>query len=135
MRPLEITIGISPADLAPWNGAEVPVRFIITETMIHVEYDPPPKNQSFMDQLQKEFTKIEPYITGQSLDIMRFFLEIPTGKTSRKSLIKHIWNDYIPTQGRVRNAICILNKRLEQLEFGYVVRCNRTGMIEIVLRR
>ena len=38
MKTLEIVIKISPADLAPWDGAEVPVRFVISETGIAVHY-------------------------------------------------------------------------------------------------
>ncbi len=36
MRAKEMTIWISPADLAPWNGAEVPVRFVFMEKCVEV---------------------------------------------------------------------------------------------------
>ncbi len=133
MRPKEIIAWISPADLAPWNGAEVPVRFVFTDTTILMEFGPPSEKQSFMERLRGEFAKIESSLFGQSLEIMRFLVATPTGQTDRDQLIDHIWSR-IPTLSRIRNAICELNRRLKELQFAYVVKGSRLGVIKIELR-
>ncbi len=134
MRPKEITVWISPADLAPWNGAEVPIRFVWTETTILVELGPSFEKQSFMERLRMKFAKIESQVSGQSLEIMRLILATPSGELSRKALLKHIWGDYPVSTGRVLNAISVLNDLLERLEFGYEIKSYRKKTLRIEVR-
>jgi len=134
MRPMEITVGIHPNDLAPWKGAEVPVRFVITETTILVQFAPPPPILSFMEELRQKFVKIETFLSGQSLQIMRFLLETQSGQATRAEFIDNIWPNNVPTFGRVRNAICVLNDRLKELKCGYFVKGSRRGLIKIERR-
>lgn len=131
MRPKEMIVEITPADLAPWNGAPAPVRFVWTETSILVRFDPPPETATFMERLRRDFTAIESQLTGQSLEIMRFLVDAPIGQTRREQLMDAIWLDKIPTFGRVRNAIHVLNDKLEELQFAYVVSNSRRGVIKI----
>jgi len=133
MKLLEITLGITATELALLNRTEVPTRFTFTtEAKINIQLEPPPPVSSYIECLRQEFTKIEPSLSGQSLEIMQFLLlDTPNGQVRREELIENIWVDDVPTGGRVRNAIFELNRRLEELEFGYVVRGSRRGIFKI----
>ncbi len=131
MKLLNLTVLINPADLAPWNGADVPVRFIISDTKVQMEIDSPPAKQSFMERLRMDFAGIESHFSGQSLDIMSLILATASGEIARKILVKQIWHDYIPSPGRIRNAIWTLNQLLEQFGFGHRLRCYRKGLIRL----
>lgn len=91
MKPLEITIGISPDDLAPWNGAIVPVRFVFTETggAFHL---PPPSHLSpeVLKRLRVDYEKIAPSLAEQSREIFLFLLNTPGGRATRDELIEHL---------------------------------------------
>ena len=133
MKPLEMTIGISPADLAPWNGAEVPVRFIITERSVRVCIPPPfpGLTPEILAQLRVDFSKIKLSLSTQSHDLLWFLLKTPQGMATREEVIDCVWLKKVPSLGGVRKAIYSLNISLKQLNFGYVVQVNRKGIVHL----
>ncbi len=134
MKLLELTVLINPADLAPWNGTEIPIRFTIGETRALMEIIPPSAPHSFLAQPRQEFARIASSLSGQSFEIMQLILSTESGEIARKVLVKQIWGDYIPTSGRVRNAIWTLNNCLANLDFGYRIRSYRKGFIRLESR-
>ena len=131
MKLLELTVLINPADLAPWNGADVPIRFTIGETRVLMEIVSPPTKPSGMERPRQEFSRIASSLSGQSLEMMQLILSTESGEIARKVLVKQIWGDYIPTPGRVRNAIWMLNHCLAKLDFEYRIRSYRKGVLRL----
>lgn len=135
MKPIEITIVISPADLAPWNGAEVPVRFVFTETGGTFHLPPPPHlSPEVLKQLRVDYAKIASHLTEQSQEILWFLLNTSGGQATRQELMKHVWPDKFPTYGAVRQAVAQLRQSLIRLEFGCIVSGSRSGVYSIVLK-
>ena len=132
MRPLEITIGIHPADLAPWNGAEVPVRFIFTETGVEVCF---PKllnlTPEVLDRLRAEFPLIKTSLSPRSREIMWSLLQTSEGMATREELIDQVWTENVPTWSCVRKAVHVLNKKLAQMKYGYIIRGSRKGVYRL----
>lgn len=132
MRPMEITIGISPADLAPWNGAEVPVRFIISEKSVRVCFPQiPPLASEVLKQLRADYAEIESSLSPQSRELLFFLLHTTDGRTTRQELIDHIWPVKVPTWSGVRKAVHTLNTSLIRLGFGCVVQGSRNGVFRL----
>ena len=138
MKPLEITIAISPADLAPWNGAEVPVRFVFTKRRVEVIL-PQPSNLALevltpetLERLRATFSEIKLSLSLQSRDLLWYLLNTADGKATREELIESIWQKKVPTWGGVRKAVNSLNDTLKQLNFGWIVRGERKGVFHLV---
>jgi len=128
MRPLEITIGISPADLAPWNGAEVPVRFIIMDRSVNVCIPPFPNlTPEELARLRLDFSKIMLSLSPKSRELLWFLLNTPEGKATRNELMDHVWLNKVPSLGCVRKAILYLNVALKRLNYDYFVQSDKKG--------
>ena len=134
MRPMEIVVGISPADLAPWNGAEVPVRFVITERSVTMCFPHfPTLTPEILERLRIDFSEIEQSLSRLSQDILWFLLNTPEGKATRQELIDSLWPpEKTPTWGGVRKAVHSLNVTLRRLNFGYVVQGNQDGVYRLI---
>ena len=138
MKPLEMTIAISPVDLAPWKGADVPVRFIITKRSVEVCFPQPPNltpdvlTPEVLRQLRTDFSEIKLSLSLQSRELLWFLLNTANGKATREELIEGVWPKKIPTWGDVRKAVHSLNTALKQLNFGWIVRGERKGVYHLV---
>ena len=134
MKTLEIVIKISPADLAPWDGAEVPVRFVISETGIAVHYPSPPNLMpEILERLRVSYVEIASSLTCQSREIFCFLLNTSGGQATYQELIDHVWpQDKYPSKGTVRQAVFQLRNSLKRLNFGYIVSGSRPGIYSIV---
>jgi hypothetical protein len=130
MEIAKIALEFNLADLVAQNEINVSA----TITLAQPQFKPPPPPNPFMERLRKEFKKIEHRLANQSLEIMLLLLDTQWGQTSRDELIESIWTHSIPTFDRVRNAICVLNRQLDDLQFGYVVKGSRRGIIKIEIR-
>ena len=131
MKPMEIIIETSLANIASWNGMTIPVHVTTSATTIHVRFESPPSADSSMEHLRREFGKIESHFSGQSLGIMRCLLASPAGQASRKELMDDIW-EKVPMFGAIRQSVRRLNAVLIELNFGYIVRGSRKGIYRFV---
>ncbi|HBT77778.1 MAG TPA: hypothetical protein DEB39_12830 [Planctomycetaceae bacterium] len=126
MRPKEMIAWISPADLAPWNGAEVPVRFVFTERSVEVWLPTVPDlKPEELERLRTVFSEIESALSPQSREILWLLLHSEGGKATRKELLENVWVKNVPTSSTIRKAIHVLNEALMRMKFGYVVRGSR----------
>ena len=133
MKPLEIVIAISPADLAPWKGAEVPVRFVITESGITVHYPQPHLPPATLERLRLAFQDIAPSLSDQSREILWFLLNTDAGWATRQELMDNVWTQDIPQQSSVRKAVNRLRHSLIHLNFDCVVEGSRTGVFFLIM--
>jgi hypothetical protein len=133
---MEITIGIGaglipPAYLARCNGTKVSLQTTHTETMIHVQFEPPPPVKLLLERLREEATEILPDISEHSREILWFILKTPDGWTTHQELIEHVWKEVVPKPRTVSKAIAVLNAALKSLNFGYAIR-SRTGVYRLI---
>lgn len=132
MRPKEFVVWINPAELAPWNGAEVPVRFVWMENGITVHYPRSPHlSPELLQQLRTDYVEIASSLTPQSQRIFWFLLNTAEGWANGRDLIEYIWSSE-PNLPTVRQAVFQLRESLMSLNFGYVVWGSSSGIYSIV---
>ena len=133
MKPLEITIAISPADLDSWKGAEVPIRFVITKRSVEVCIPQPTSlTPGILTQLRATFSEIKPSLSQQSRELLCFLLNTDKGQATREELIDSIWPKKDATCGDVRKAVHYLNTAMKRLKFGCIVRGDRKGVFHLL---
>jgi hypothetical protein len=131
MQSSEITITTSPANLALWYGTDIPARVTFSETTIAIRFESPP-TESFIEQLQQQFAKIESHFSDNSLKIMQYLFTLPEGQASRNGLMEKVWGKTVPTFGAIRQAIRRLNTDLTKRHFGYTIRGSRNGIYRFI---
>ena len=135
MKSMEITIeigsGLIPsAYLARCNGAKVSLETFPTETMLHIQFEPPPPVSPLLERLRLEAAEIMPDISEQSREILWFMLNTSDGWAPHQELIDHVWKEGLPEPSAISKAIAVLNAALKSLNFGYAVK-SRTGIYRL----
>jgi hypothetical protein len=146
MKSVKITFGTSPAERTQWDKIEssthftIPANITITKTTLHIQlgtpprFEPPPPIDTLLEQLREEYVKLVPFLTEQSQEILWFILETSDGWTTHEELIEAVWkkhgteSDMKP--GTVHKAICVLNAKLKDTNFGYAIT-SRQGIYRL----
>jgi len=126
MKSLEITVETCLAKLDSLIGSDILDSVVTTETVLCVQFKPPPPGAFPVEYLRQEFEQIEFHFSGKSLEIMRCILATDDGKIHREKLKAKIWEKY-PANPRVRRAIHRLNVALAKWGFGYTLQGNLKG--------
>jgi len=130
MKSMEIAIGIGsalipPAYLARCNGAKVSLQTTPTETMIYIQFEPPPLVSPLLERLRLEAAEIMPDISERSREILWFMLTTPDGWTTHQELIDDVWKGKGAKPRTVSKAIAVLNADLKSLNFGFFVKSRK----------